>query len=85
MNFMNATCLTTVPQVTVICRKAYGRAYVAMGGGAFATLANSTGFSSRATVFLPTRCALKTARSISTQATGRPSTGLPSNVSPPSP
>ncbi|RDW14068.1 acyl-CoA carboxylase subunit beta [Paracoccus thiocyanatus] len=34
MNFMNATCLTTVPQVTVICRKAYGRAYVAMGGGA---------------------------------------------------
>jgi methylmalonyl-CoA decarboxylase subunit alpha len=34
MNFMNATCLTTVPSVTVICRKAYGRAYVAMGGGA---------------------------------------------------
>lgn len=34
MNFMNATCLTTVPQITVICRKAYGRAYVAMGGGA---------------------------------------------------
>ena len=34
MNFMNATCLTSVPQVTVICRKAYGRAYVAMGGGA---------------------------------------------------
>lgn len=34
MNFMNATCLTTVPQVTIICRKAYGRAYVAMGGGA---------------------------------------------------
>jgi acetyl-CoA carboxylase carboxyltransferase component len=34
MNFMNATCLTTVPQVTVIVRKAYGRAYVAMGGGA---------------------------------------------------
>jgi len=34
MNFMNATCMTTVPQVTVICRKAYGRAYVAMGGGA---------------------------------------------------
>jgi methylmalonyl-CoA decarboxylase subunit alpha len=33
MNFMNATCLTTVPQVTVIARKAYGRAYVAMGGG----------------------------------------------------
>jgi acetyl-CoA carboxylase carboxyltransferase component len=34
MNFMNATCLTTVPQITVLCRKAYGRAYVAMGGGA---------------------------------------------------
>jgi len=34
MNFMNATCLTTVPQITVIARKAYGRAYVAMGGGA---------------------------------------------------
>ena len=34
MNFMNATCLTTVPSVTVIVRKAYGRAYVAMGGGA---------------------------------------------------
>ena len=34
MNFMNATCLTTVPQITVIVRKAYGRAYVAMGGGA---------------------------------------------------
>jgi acetyl-CoA carboxylase carboxyltransferase component len=34
MNFMNATCLTTVPSVTVLCRKAYGRAYVAMGGGA---------------------------------------------------
>lgn len=33
MNFMNATCLTTVPQLTVIVRKAYGRAYVAMGGG----------------------------------------------------
>ncbi len=33
MNFMNATCLTTVPQITVIARKAYGRAYVAMGGG----------------------------------------------------
>jgi acetyl-CoA carboxylase carboxyltransferase component len=33
MNFMNATSLTTVPQITVICRKAYGRAYVAMGGG----------------------------------------------------
>ncbi len=33
MNFMNATCLTTVPQITVIVRKAYGRAYVAMGGG----------------------------------------------------
>ena len=34
MNFMNATCLTTTPQITVIVRKAYGRAYVAMGGGA---------------------------------------------------
>src|SRR5262249_12088906 len=34
MNCMNATCLTTVPQITVIVRKAYGRAYVAMGGGA---------------------------------------------------
>src|SRR3546814_7420481 len=34
MNSMNATCLTPGPQVTVICRKAYGRAYVAMGGGA---------------------------------------------------
>ena len=34
MNFMNATCLTTVPQITLIARKAYGRAYVAMGGGA---------------------------------------------------
>lgn len=33
MNFMNATCLTSVPSVTVLCRKAYGRAYVAMGGG----------------------------------------------------
>ncbi len=33
MNFMNATCLTTVPQITVLARKAYGRAYVAMGGG----------------------------------------------------
>lgn len=34
MNFMNTACLTTVPSVTVMCRKAYGRAYVAMGGGA---------------------------------------------------
>jgi len=34
MNFMNAMCLTTVPTVTVLVRKAYGRAYVAMGGGA---------------------------------------------------
>jgi acetyl-CoA carboxylase carboxyltransferase component len=33
VNFMNATCLVTVPSVTVIVRKAYGRAYVAMGGG----------------------------------------------------
>lgn len=34
MNFMNAVCLTTVPSVTILVRKAYGRAYVAMGGGA---------------------------------------------------
>jgi methylmalonyl-CoA decarboxylase subunit alpha len=34
MNFMNATCLATVPQITILARKAYGRAYVAMGGGA---------------------------------------------------
>jgi acetyl-CoA carboxylase carboxyltransferase component len=33
MNFMNSTCLVTVPSITVIVRKAYGRAYVAMGGG----------------------------------------------------
>lgn len=33
MNFMNSTCLITVPSITVIVRKAYGRAYVAMGGG----------------------------------------------------
>lgn len=33
MNLMNATCLTTVPQITVLVRKAYGRAYVALGGG----------------------------------------------------
>ena len=33
MNFMNATCLVTVPSITVVVRKAYGRAYVAMGGG----------------------------------------------------
>lgn len=33
MNLMNATCLTTVPQLTVLVRKAYGRAYVALGGG----------------------------------------------------
>ena len=33
MNFMNCTCLVTVPSVTVLVRKAYGRAYVAMGGG----------------------------------------------------
>lgn len=33
MNLMNATCLTTVPQMTVLVRKAYGRAYVALGGG----------------------------------------------------
>lgn len=33
MNFMNSTCLLTVPTLTVIMRKSYGRAYVAMGGG----------------------------------------------------
>ncbi|MFL2688454.1 MAG: acyl-CoA carboxylase subunit beta [Alphaproteobacteria bacterium] len=33
MNFMNSTCLVTVPTLTVILRKSYGRAYVAMGGG----------------------------------------------------
>lgn len=33
MNFMNSTCLLTVPSITVLVRKAYGRAYVAMGGG----------------------------------------------------
>ncbi|MBC7781140.1 MAG: methylmalonyl-CoA carboxyltransferase [Proteobacteria bacterium] len=33
MNFMNATSLVTVPTITVLARKAYGRAYVAMGGG----------------------------------------------------
>ncbi|MEQ8194812.1 MAG: carboxyl transferase domain-containing protein [Rhodospirillales bacterium] len=33
MNFMNSTCLLSVPTLTVIMRKSYGRAYVAMGGG----------------------------------------------------
>jgi len=33
MNFMNATCLVSVPSITIMVRKAYGRAYVAMGGG----------------------------------------------------
>jgi acetyl-CoA carboxylase carboxyltransferase component len=33
MNMMNSTCLITVPSITIIVRKAYGRAYVAMGGG----------------------------------------------------
>ncbi len=33
MNFMNSTCLVSVPSITIIVRKAYGRAYVAMGGG----------------------------------------------------
>ncbi len=33
MNFMNATTLVTVPKLSVIMRKSYGRAYVAMGGG----------------------------------------------------
>ncbi|MCZ6474341.1 MAG: methylmalonyl-CoA carboxyltransferase, partial [SAR324 cluster bacterium] len=35
MNFMNSTSLITVPCITVIVRKAYGRAYVAMGGGRY--------------------------------------------------
>jgi acetyl-CoA carboxylase carboxyltransferase component len=35
MNFMNSTSLVTVPSITVIVRKAYGRAYVAMGGGRY--------------------------------------------------
>jgi acetyl-CoA carboxylase carboxyltransferase component len=33
MNMMNAASFITVPTITVIVRKAYGRAYVAMGGG----------------------------------------------------
>jgi acetyl-CoA carboxylase carboxyltransferase component len=33
MNFMNAMTLVTVPKLTVILRKSYGRAYVCMGGG----------------------------------------------------
>jgi acetyl-CoA carboxylase carboxyltransferase component len=33
MNFMNAMTLVTVPRVSVIMRKSYGRAYVTMGGG----------------------------------------------------
>jgi acetyl-CoA carboxylase carboxyltransferase component len=33
MNMMNCTSFVTVPCITVIVRKAYGRAYVAMGGG----------------------------------------------------
>jgi acetyl-CoA carboxylase carboxyltransferase component len=33
MNFMNAMTLTTVPRLSVIIRKSYGRAYVCMGGG----------------------------------------------------
>ncbi len=33
MNMMNCTSFVTVPSITVIVRKAYGRAYVAMGGG----------------------------------------------------
>ncbi len=33
MNFMNAMTLITVPKLTVILRKSYGRAYVCMGGG----------------------------------------------------
>jgi methylmalonyl-CoA decarboxylase subunit alpha len=33
MNFMNAMTLVSVPIVSVIMRKSYGRAYVCMGGG----------------------------------------------------
>src|ERR1051325_5776266 len=33
MNFMNAMTLVTVPKISVIVRKSYGRAYVCMGGG----------------------------------------------------
>jgi acetyl-CoA carboxylase carboxyltransferase component len=33
MNMMSCTSFITVPSITVIVRKAYGRAYVAMGGG----------------------------------------------------
>jgi methylmalonyl-CoA decarboxylase subunit alpha len=33
MNFMNAMTLLTVPRLSMIIRKSYGRAYVCMGGG----------------------------------------------------
>ena len=33
MNFMNAMTLLSVPRISVIVRKSYGRAYVCMGGG----------------------------------------------------
>jgi len=33
INFMNAMTLLTVPHLSVIIRKSYGRAYVCMGGG----------------------------------------------------
>ena len=33
MNFMNAMTLVSVPRISVIVRKSYGRAYVCMGGG----------------------------------------------------
>jgi acetyl-CoA carboxylase carboxyltransferase component len=33
MNFMNAMTLVSVPRLSVIVRKSYGRAYVCMGGG----------------------------------------------------
>ena len=33
MNFMNAMTILTVPRLSVILRKSYGRAYVCMGGG----------------------------------------------------
>jgi len=32
-DFMNAMTLLTVPRLSVIVRKSYGRAYVCMGGG----------------------------------------------------
>jgi len=37
MNFMNAMTLVTVPHLSVIIRKSYGRAYVCMGAGVIRT------------------------------------------------